>query len=114
MCLVRVHSGQDALFSLLPMLLDDFKHGFGVGGLFEGLTKFGFMQELRDICQRVEMFLELTLRNEEEHDEIHRLIVERVEIDTLAGAAERADDFADQVRAGVGDADAEADARAHG
>jgi len=96
------------------MLANNLQHGFGVGGLFEGGAEFRFVQEFRDVREGVQVFLELTLRDEKEHDEIHRLIIERVEINTLARAAERADDFGDEIRAGVRDANAETDARAHG
>ena len=72
------------------------------------------MKELGNIGQRVEMFLELALRDEEEHHQVDGLIVQGVEIDALLGAAEGADDFVDQVGGGVRDADAEADAGAHG
>ena len=96
------------------VLADYFEHGFGVGGLLEGGAKFGFVQELGDVRQRVEMFLKLALRHEEQHDEVHGLIVERIEINAFAGATQGADDFTDEIRAGVGDADAETDAGAHG
>ena len=47
-------------------------------------------------------------------DQIDGLIVQGVEIDALAGAAEGADDFGNEVRGSVRDADAETDAGAHG
>ena len=96
------------------MLTNNLEHGFGVGGLFERGAKFGFVQEFGDVRECVEVFLKLTLRDEKEHDEIHGLIVESVEVHALARAAQRADDFGDEVRAGVRDADAEPNAGAHG
>jgi hypothetical protein len=41
-------------------------------------------------------------------------VVERVEVDSFARTAEGAHDFMNQIGRGVGDADAETDARAHG
>ena len=60
------------------------------------------------------MLLELALRHEEEHDELDGLVVERVEVDARGAASESADDFWDEVGAGVRDADAKADPGAHG
>ena len=99
---------------LLPLLFDGAQHRFGVGSLFEGLTEFCFVKNLGDVGERVEMFLKLTLGNEEKHDEIYGLIVERVEVDTFLRATESTDDFGDQIGRCVGNADAETDARAHG
>ena len=96
------------------MLPNNLEHGIGVGSLFEGLAEIGFVQKLGNIRERVEMFLELPLWHQKQHDEIYRLIVQRIEIDSLARTTKRADDFLDQIRAGVGDANAEADTRAHG
>ena len=99
---------------LLPLLFDGAQHRFGVGSLFEGLTEFCFVKNLGDVGERVEMFLKLTLGNEEKHDEIDRLIVERVEVDPFFRASQRTDDFGDQVCGSVRDADAKTNARAHG
>lgn len=99
---------------LFPLSFDRLQHRFGIGGLFEGLTEFGFVKNLGDVGEGVEVFLKLTLGNEEKHDEVHRLIVERVEVDPFLRAAQRTDDFRDQIGGGVRDADAEPDAGAHG
>ena len=77
-------------------------------------AEFGLVQNLREAGEGVEVFLKLTLGDEEKHDEVYRLVVEGVKVDAAAGTAQSADDFGDQIRRGVGDADAEADARAHG
>ena len=69
------------------MLPDDLEHGLGVGGLFQGLAKIRAMQEFGDVGQGVEMLLKLALRDEKQHDEINRLVVERVEIDAFRGPA---------------------------
>ena len=67
------------------------------------------------LAERVEVFLKLTLGNEEEHDEVDRLIVERVEVDPFLRSPQRADDLVDQIgEAVVRNADAESDAGAHG
>ena len=71
------------------------------------------VQKFGDIGESMKMFLKLALRNQKEHDEIHGLIVERVEVDSFFRAAERTDDFINQIGGGVGDADAEPDAGAH-
>ncbi len=99
---------------LFPLIFDGLQHRFGVGSLFESLTKFGFVKNLGDVGERVEMFLELTLGNEEKHDEIYRLIIERVEVDSFLRATQRTDDFGNQIGGGVRDADAESDTGAHG
>ena len=98
----------------LPRLADDLEHGVGIGGLFEGLAEFGFVQQLGDVGQGVEVLLELALRHQEEHDQVDRLVVQGVEVHALLRAAQRADHLVDQVGRGVRDADAKADAGAHG
>ena len=75
------------------MLLDDFEHGLGIGRLFQGLAKIGPMEELGNIGQGVKMLLKLALRHKEQHDQLHRLVVERIEVDAGFRAAERTDDF---------------------
>ena len=65
------------------------------------------------LAKSMEMFLKLTLGNQKEHYELHRLIVERVEVDAFARAAQRADYFKNQIRRSVRNTDAEADARGH-
>src|SRR5215472_11588110 len=100
--------------SLLSVLLDDIEHRLGVRGLFERLAEIGFVEELGNVGERVKMLLKLTLRHEEQHDELDRLVVERIEVDPFLGTAQRADDFVNQVRRSVRDTDAEADAGTHG
>ena len=51
----------------------------GVGSFFEGFTEIGLVQKFGDIGECVEMFLKLALRNKKKHDELHRLVVERVQ-----------------------------------
>jgi hypothetical protein len=99
---------------LFPVLFDDGQHGVGVGRFFEGFPEFGLVQQFGNVRERVEMLLELSLRHEEEHDEFYRLVVERVEVDALRGAAQRADNLVNQIRRGVRDADAKPDAGGHG
>jgi hypothetical protein len=98
---------------LFALIADYLEHGFGVGGLLERLAEFGAMQQFGDIGEGMEMFLELALRDEEEHDQVNGLIVERVEVDAGAGTAKGSDDFIDEVGGGVRDADTEADTGAH-
>ena len=62
-------------FALVP---NDLQHGCGVGRLFEGLPELGFVQEFGNIGQGVQMFLELTLRHQEQHHQVNRLIVQRI------------------------------------
>lgn len=95
-------------------LLDNPKHLVRAVGLLERLAEFFFVKELGDIGQRVEMLLELTLRHEEEHDQVDWLIVQGIEIDPSPGTAEGAHDFVDQVGGGMWYPDAEPDAGAHG
>jgi len=96
------------------VLADDREHAFGVGGGFERLAEFGLVQQLRDVGERVEMLLKLSLRHQEEHDQVHRLVVQRVEVHPGLRTAERPNDLGDQLGGGVRDADAKPDARAHG
>ena len=99
---------------LLPLIFDGAQHRFGIGSLFEGLTEFCFVKNLGDVGECVEVFLELTLGNEEKHDEIYRLIVERIEVDAFLRATESTNDFRNQIGGRVRNPDAEPDARAHG
>jgi len=94
--------------------LDDLIHVGRIWRGFQGLTEFLFMEELRDLGERVKMFLELALRNQEEHDKIDGLIIKGIEIDALFGTPEGADDFVNEVCGGVRNAYAKADAGAHG
>ncbi len=101
--------------ALFPSLVaDNLEHGLGGRGLFEGLAEIGAVKELGNIGEGMEVLLELALRHEKKHHEIHRLIIQRIEIDAFAGAAESADDLVDQVGRGVWDANTKADPGAHG
>ncbi len=81
--------------------------------MLERLAELFIVQQLGDVRQRVQVFLKLALRHEKQHHQIHRLIIQRLKIDTLGRAPQRADDFVDEISGGVRDADAEADAGAH-
>ena len=109
---IRVFRGWE-LNLLFPELPDDGEHGVGVGGFFEVFAEIGLVQKLGDVGERVEMLLKLTLGNEEDHDELDRLVIERVEVHAGAGSAEGTDDFVNQIRGGVRDPDAEANAGGH-
>ncbi len=95
------------------LALDDGVHGGGIGGVFQGLAQFFTVEEFGDIGEGMEVFLELALGDEEEHDEVDGLVVEGVEVSAVLGSAEGADDFVDEVGGGVGDSDSEPDAGAH-
>jgi len=60
------------------------------------------------------MFLELALGNQEQHDQVNGLIVQRVEVDALLGPAKRAHHFVDQVRRSMRIPIPRPDAGAHG
>ncbi len=95
------------------MVADNLQHGCRVGSLFEGLSEFGAVEEFGDVGEGVKVLLKLALGNEEEHDEIHRLVIERIEINTLFRAAERAHHLVNEISRGVRDADSKANARTH-
>ena len=81
-CVRRLASGQRSrLFPILGLLPDDLQHRVGVGRLFQGLAEVGPVQKLGDVGESVEVLLELALRDKEEHDKIHRLIIQSIEID---------------------------------
>ncbi len=92
---------------------DDVDHCFGIGSLFERETKFFEVQKLGYIGQGVKVFLKLALRNEKEHDQIDRLVVQCLEVDSLSRATKCADNFLDQFGRCMRDADAESDSGAH-
>src|SRR5205085_9407027 len=81
--------------------------------LSEFLASTAIVQKFCDRCQRAQMRLKLVLWNDEEHDEFHGRIIERVELDTGARSAERGDDVIDAVRRTMRNGDAETDAGAH-
>ncbi len=95
------------------MFLDDLHHSIGIRRLFEGLTKFFVVKELGDVGEGVEMFLKLTLRNEKEHDEVDRLIIERIEVHTGSGSPKGADHFINKVSRSVWNSNTETDSGAH-
>ena len=95
------------------MFANDGQHAVGIGGFFQGFAEIGFVEQFGTVGERVEVFLELALRDEEQHDELHGLVIEGIEVDPLGGAAERADDLVDQIRGGMRNADAETNARGH-
>lgn len=95
-------------------IFDDAHHGCGIGSLFESVAKFLIVKKLGDIGEGMEMLLELALGNEKEHDEIDRLIIERIKIDALFGTAKGADDLVNEIGGGVGNANAETNPGAHG
>jgi len=86
---------------------DGVEDRLGVGCLFEGLAEFASMKQLGDVRQGVKMLLELTLRHQKERDQLHGLVVQGIEVEPFARAAEGAGDLVDEVGGGVGDADAE-------
>ena len=47
----------------------------------ESLTHGAIIEELRDRSEGAQVRLELILRHDEEHDEFHRSIIERIELD---------------------------------
>ena len=49
----------------------------------EHLAELGAVQEFGNVRQRMKVFLKLTLRYEKQHDEVHRLIIERVKVDAF-------------------------------
>ena len=65
---------------LSPLFADNAQHRLGIRRLFQRLPELGFVQKFGDVGKRVEMFLELALWHKEKHDELDRLVVERVEI----------------------------------
>ena len=93
---------------------NDLDHTVGIGRLLQSQSELFIVKQLGDIGQGVQMLLELTLGNQEKHDKIDGLIVQGVKIDPLFGASKRSDDFLDQIGGGMGNANSEADARAHG
>ena len=59
--------------------LDDLVHGLGIGSHFERLAKLLSVQQFGDLGQGVQVFLELALRHQEKHHQIHRLVVQGIE-----------------------------------
>ncbi len=93
------------------MRFDDFDHGLGVRSLLERLAEFFIMEQLGNIGQGVKVLLELPLGDQKKHDQIDRLIIQRVKINPLRERPKRPDHFLDQIGGGMRDADAKADAR---
>jgi hypothetical protein len=57
-----------------------------------------FTEQLGEIGQRVQMLLELALRHEEQHHQIDRFAVQRVELNSFARTSNRPDHFRAQSR----------------
>ena len=72
-----------------PLFLDRLKHGLRIGGLLEGLTKFGLVKHLGDVGKGMEVLLKLALGNEEKHDKVDGLIVQGIEIHSFWRPAQR-------------------------
>ena len=81
--------GDGRLFAWLA--LDDAMDGLRIGRFFEGLPKLSVVKQLGDVRQSMEMLLELPVRNKEQHHEMHRLVVEGLEINPGFGPAKRFD-----------------------
>src|SRR6267142_3875820 len=75
---------------LVPLVPDDLEHSFSIRRLFESLPELGPVQEFGNVRQRMQMFLELALRHQEEHHKVHGLIVQGIETDSLLRTAQRA------------------------
>src|SRR6266446_4320020 len=71
---------QSTLGAASPLALDDQEHRIGIGSLLQRLTKFGLVEEFRNVGQSMKMLLELALRHQKEHDQIDGLIVQRIEV----------------------------------
>src|SRR5687768_14348553 len=78
-------------------ILDDLQHRGGVGRLLERGTKIFVVKQLCDIRERMQVFLKLALRHEEEHYQVNRLIIEGIEVYSLSRPAKRTDHFVNQI-----------------
>ena len=83
---------------LLGAVAEDPENFFRGTGVCEALARRAIVQELRDGSECAQMRLELILRDDEEHDELHRCVIERVELDPAARAAEARDNLIDAIR----------------
>src|SRR5258708_33818204 len=63
-------------------------HGLGIGGGLEGLAEFLLVTHFCNLGQSVKMLLKLALRHKEEHHEIDGLVVQGIEVNSLARAAQ--------------------------
>src|SRR5436190_17936516 len=86
-----------------------------LGGLSgrEAFANASVVQKLCDRSESAQMRLKLIFRLDKEHDEFHRRVVERVELDPLRRAAEGDDELLDSIRGNVRKGDAETDASAY-
>ena len=81
------------------------------GGLSggEAFANASVVQKLCDRSESAQMRLKLIFRLDKEHDEFHRRIIERIELDPLRRAAEGGDYFLDPIRGSVRDRNAVSD-----
>jgi len=96
------------------MVQDELENGGGIRGLLEGVANVGVLEEAGNSSHGVQVLLELALRHEEEDHEADRLTVEGIEGDASGRSAEGSDGLRKAVGSCVGDADAVANAGAHG
>ena len=57
------------------LLLEERFHGISITGLLQGLSEIIVMEYFCNVGQRVEMFLKLPLRDQEEHHQVDRFVV---------------------------------------
>ena len=66
-----------------PLPANNLEHALCIGSLFQGLAKFGFVQQLGNIGEGMQMLLELALWHQKEHDQVDGLIIQRIEADSF-------------------------------
>ena len=72
------------------------------------------MQLFGHVRQHMDVLLELAVRHEEQADQMDRLAIQGIKVDAFFRSTENGDDVGNQIGRGVGNANSEPDAGAHG
>ena len=92
---------------------ENLQNGLRIGRGRQFLAHRAVVEEFGDGGEGAQMDLELVPGNNEENDEVHEFVVERVKFNARGRASEGGHHFGDVLGGGMRDGDAEADAGAH-
>ena len=95
------------------LLLEERFHGISITGLLQGLSEIIVMEDFCNVGQRVEMFLKLPLRDQEEHHQVDRFVVQGIKVDPCLRTAKGPNHIINQIGRSMGNAHPETNSRAH-
>jgi len=79
----------------------------------KAVAKFPFMNQFRNVRENIEVLLKLARRYQKEEDQMNRLAIERLKLNSCSRAPSHGHHFRQQFRGGVGNGHAKSDSCGH-